>query len=315
MPNVFISHSNHDQPFIDEILLPAFRSHGISFWYSKEDIKTADEWERSIVQGLEECQWFLVVLTEKAETSKWLKAEVQWAMEHREKKIIPVLLRDCDITRVHLVLNTIQYTDLRRDQQAGLQSLVNIWDKQAQPTEKPKTNRFPAWLTIVLTFVVLFSITIGTIFYTNTHNKALTAPPVDSARNYSNDTGALIDRAQSLMQLHSYSEALEVLQKVIPLVRDPSRLFYQQGIALYDIAEFEASVTAFTKAIDAGYPDQQIYVDRGDALRRAGQTPDACKDYALAKYYGKADGLEKYQEYCPFMDSLPLRTHHITSSH
>ena len=363
MRDVFISHSQYDQPFVDQVLLPVFRSQGITVWYSKDDIKTSEEWERMIVQGLEDSEWFLVVLTEKAVTSTWLRAEVQWAMEHRRGKIVPVLLRDCTVTDIHLLLNTIQYTDFRWDHQAGLRSLMRTWDKDvptlpaavvAKSPASPKRTR--SWPMIVLTAVVLCSLTVIVVYYTR--NKKAAGPlaasgdssslagrtaqtvqkhdpdTVHSAGFYYHigmsyydradfrtavdyfstaleydpkDTGTLIRRAECWMQLNNYARARVDFRKVIPLVRDRMQLYYELGITEYDLAEFQESIVAFTKAIEAGYPDHQIYVDRGDALRRAGQTPDACKDYKIAQYYGKKDGLENFQEYCRFTDTARPR--------
>lgn len=368
MRDVFISHSQYDQPFIDNVLLPAFRSQGVTAWYSKEDIKTSEEWERRIVQGLEDCKWFLVVLTEKAVTSTWLRAEVQWAMEHRRNKIIPVLLRDCTVTDIHLLLNTIQYTDFRWDHQAGLQALLRTWNKTWKPADNPtlrateiakppepaSPKRTRSWLTIAITAVVLCSAAAIVIYYTR--NKKVSASPPVSADSSSpagrtaqtiqkhdpdtvhsagfyyhigmsyyyradfktaagyfttaleydpKDTGALIHRSECWMQLSEYAKARVDFRKVIPLVRDRIQLYYELGVAEYDLGDFQGSVVAFTKAIEAGYPDHQIYVDRGDALRRAGQTPDACKDYKIAQYYGKIDAVDRFREYCKFMDTVP----------
>ena len=373
MRDVFISHSQYDQPFIDQVLLPAFRSQGITAWYSKDDIKTSEEWERRIVQGLEDCEWFLVVLTEKAVTSTWVRAEVQWAMEHRQGKIVPVLLRECNVTAIHLLLNSIQYTDFRWDHQAGLRSLLWIWDRTWQPvntstvqaaaTKPPvrvatkRTRR--RGLMIVTPAVVLCSVL--TIYYANTHKKGTAGPPavsadstsgktiqtvqkhdpdtVHSARFYYNigmsyydhaefrtaadyfstaleydpkDTASLIHRSECWMQLNDYAKARFDFRKVIPLVRDRKQLCYELGIAEYDLGNFQASVAAFTKAIEAGYPDPQVYVDRGDALRRAGQTPDACKDYNIAVLHARREGVEKFQEYCQFVDTTPTPRTRVT---
>ena len=342
MPDVFISHSQHDHSFIDNVLLPALHAHGISAWYSKKDIRTAEEWQRMIVHGLEESQWFLVVLTEKATKSEWIQAEVQWAMKHRRGKIIPLLLQDCNVSHIHLLLDPIQFADFRLDKQAGLQTLLQIWNKTHVPI-KPPRPAIPARfnlrsrLTIVTTAVALLFVTTFVVYYSNAHekNSASGLVPPDqkarpdtglNARFYYNmglkcynrsdfkmaadyfstglvfnpdDTNALIYRAAAWKQLNSYANARADLLKVIPLVRYQPLLYYQLGIVEYDLSDFPKSVQAFTKAIDLGYPDHEIYVDRGDALRRAGQTPDACKDYKAAADFGKNEGIDRYKEYCP----------------
>ena len=63
-PNtVFVSHSSRDRGFVEREIIPLLQRHGVGTWYSKDDIETASEWERTIRQGLETCDWFLVVLS------------------------------------------------------------------------------------------------------------------------------------------------------------------------------------------------------------------------------------------------------------
>ena len=316
MPDVFISHSKSDQSFVDNVLLPALHARGISTWYSKKDIYTAEEWDRMIVHGLEESQWFLVVLTENATKSEWLKAEVMWAMENRHGKIIPLLLRDCNVTAISLLLKKIQYVDFRSDKQAGLHTLLQIWSKTlapaaGKPTQTRKNKRITI-ATIALTLVCLIELV---IYYSrkypseNSYDKGLTAykkADFKTATDYfsaalasnPNDTNTLIYRAAAWKQLNSFANAKADLIKVIPLVRYQPTLYYQLGTVQYDLGAFPESVQAFTKAINLGYPDHEIYVDRGDALRRAGQTPDACQDYKTAANLGESDGLANYNQYC-----------------
>jgi hypothetical protein len=55
MPKVFISHSASDRDFIEREIIATLRSSGINTWYSEDNIKTADEWERNIKEGLRGC--------------------------------------------------------------------------------------------------------------------------------------------------------------------------------------------------------------------------------------------------------------------
>lgn len=133
MPRVFLSHSSLDRLFIDNVLLPILHQHGIETWYCKNDIHTAEEWEYRIRQGLKECDWFLVIISENAVTSRWLKAEVRWAFDNRATKIIPLFLRDCNFEDINLLLPTLQYVDFRGDPMPGLKRLLQIWGKDLIP--------------------------------------------------------------------------------------------------------------------------------------------------------------------------------------
>ena len=48
MASVFISHSSRDRRFVEQELTPLLARHGIQPWYSREEIKTAEEWEQRI---------------------------------------------------------------------------------------------------------------------------------------------------------------------------------------------------------------------------------------------------------------------------
>src|SRR4051794_26904077 len=104
MPLVFISHSSNDTEFVEWEIIPLLTGSGLNVWYSKENIETAAEWEKQIKRGLRDCDWFLVVLSPDSVISDWVQNEVDWAVDERKGKIIPVLYQDCDPTDLHLGL-------------------------------------------------------------------------------------------------------------------------------------------------------------------------------------------------------------------
>ena len=108
-------------------LLPLLRRHSIAPWYSTDDIPSAAVWERCIRDGLNSCEWFLVVLSPSAVASEWVQAEVHWAMEHRRGRIVPVLIYDCDPSQLHLQLMRYQYVDFRQDREEAGARLLSVW--------------------------------------------------------------------------------------------------------------------------------------------------------------------------------------------
>jgi hypothetical protein len=127
-PKIFISHSTTDFAFVETDILRLLRQHGIEYWYAPTDIRTADEWMRSILGGLNSCDWFLVVLTPSAVASEWVQAEVMWAFEKRKQRVVPVMLETCNPADLHLKLLRIQYVDFRHDRQTAKRRLLQIWD-------------------------------------------------------------------------------------------------------------------------------------------------------------------------------------------
>lgn len=111
-PKVFISHSTKDRAFVEREIIALLKSQGIDAWYSKVKIRTAKEWDRTIMKGLESCEWFLIAMSPNSATSEWVRDEVHWAFDERPGKIIPVLIKACKPRDFHLRMARLQYVDL-----------------------------------------------------------------------------------------------------------------------------------------------------------------------------------------------------------
>jgi TIR domain len=154
MPKVFISYANEDRHFVEKEIISLLQRHGIQTWYSRDDVRSAEHWEETIRLGLESCDWFLVVLTERAVASDWVRAEVHWAMDERKGRFIPVLVEDCDWRKLHLKIRMIQLVDFRQIQDEERRKLLKCWDIKPVSLEcnrataqgdsrSPMTNEWP----------------------------------------------------------------------------------------------------------------------------------------------------------------------------
>lgn len=134
MPRVFISHSTQDREAVERHIIAPLRARGVDTWYSKDDIRTATEWERQIHQGLRECDWFLVALSPRSVASEWVRRETHWAFIKRQDKILPVMLETCEPEDLHLGLLPLQFVDFRENSAKGLKQLLAVWglDMSAQ---------------------------------------------------------------------------------------------------------------------------------------------------------------------------------------
>jgi Leucine-rich repeat (LRR) protein len=149
MARVFLSHSSKDSNFVSTELVPLLESNGVSTWYSIVDIRSAEEWERSIREGLESCDWFLVVVSLNSVQSEWVRAEVDWALEHRKGRVIPVLLGGAKPHALDLRLRRIEYVDYRKDRDTARVKLLASWqelgrtDRTSAPTVSPIDHADP----------------------------------------------------------------------------------------------------------------------------------------------------------------------------
>lgn len=124
MTRCFISHSTEDRKFVEEELLGIFEALGLDPWYSKADIRAAEDWEHSIKKGLESSEWFCVVLSPRSQGSEWVKDEVHWAFSHRGGRIIPILIEECDPNAFHVRLPRVQHIDYARDPRRARFTLI-----------------------------------------------------------------------------------------------------------------------------------------------------------------------------------------------
>jgi hypothetical protein len=110
---VFLSHSSKDRNFVVR-LARVLKRHKIRYWYSATHIAGAKQWHDEIGDALARCDWFLVVLTPDSVRSPWVKRELLFALnEYRySERIIPVLRKPCEYSRLSWTLPEFQIVDL-----------------------------------------------------------------------------------------------------------------------------------------------------------------------------------------------------------
>ena len=129
MTKAFVSHSDSDRTFVETVLIPLLEEVGIDPWYSKNAILTAEDWERSIRRGLKTSQWFLLVLSPHSVASRWVKMEVHWALEHRSRRVVPIMIEPCDPAALHIGLPLIQHIDFTQNREEASAKLRAIWTR------------------------------------------------------------------------------------------------------------------------------------------------------------------------------------------
>lgn len=126
MPRIFISHSSKDASFAVNELKPALEKAGMSVWCSSADLHYGIDWEKELLKELSLSDWIVVILSQEAVDSDWVRAEVHWAMEKRKGRVVPIMLCHCDPASVHLRLGTIQFIDFRHDREAAITELIGL---------------------------------------------------------------------------------------------------------------------------------------------------------------------------------------------
>ena len=130
---VFLSHSSKDRRFARK-LAAVLQANGLAVWYSETHIQGATQWQDEIGKGLQRCNWFLVILTPNAVKSKWVKFELQYALNDSryDGRIVPVYRRNCNFKKLAWPLGGFELIDFKSSFEAGCRHLLGIWRKSGK---------------------------------------------------------------------------------------------------------------------------------------------------------------------------------------
>ena len=134
---VFLSHSHKDRAFVER-LTKVLEQNRVAYWYSETQIRGGEQWHDEIGRGLNQCNWFLVVLTPASVRKtrlNWVKRELLFALKERRyaERIIPVLLKPCKYSQLSWTLDESQFVDFTEDFESGCQKLLRIWNINFRP--------------------------------------------------------------------------------------------------------------------------------------------------------------------------------------
>src|SRR5438876_11246645 len=93
---VFLSHSSRNVAFTNR-LAKVLAAHGVNSFFSRKNIRGAQQWHDEIGAALKRCDWFLLVLSPESVASGWVKHELTYALQANRyrARIIPVLHKSC----------------------------------------------------------------------------------------------------------------------------------------------------------------------------------------------------------------------------
>jgi hypothetical protein len=110
--DIFISYSRRDQEFVTR-LASDLDKQVAGAWFDQSTIQVGQKWHDEIMDGIRECRAFVLVLSPDAAESRYVREEVNKALE-LGKPIIPVLYRSGKWTGEFAALvKNVQTLDLR----------------------------------------------------------------------------------------------------------------------------------------------------------------------------------------------------------
>lgn len=114
MTQVFIAYAQEDAMVMDKIKRSLWRE-GITVWTSDSDIRSGENFQKAINQGIEQADNLIYLLSPASEVSDFCQHEFDYATT-LHKRIIPILVRPTPLEAHSPKLRELQYIDLTDNQ-------------------------------------------------------------------------------------------------------------------------------------------------------------------------------------------------------
>ncbi len=134
VPSAFFSYCRADSEFALK-LAEDLKAAGANVWMDQLDIEPGTPWDGAVEEALKGSPRMLVILSPVSASSDNVRDEVSFALS-RQKRIIPILYRDCDVP---FRLARLQHVDFRIDYARGLKALIRAlgMEQQAETSTTP----------------------------------------------------------------------------------------------------------------------------------------------------------------------------------
>lgn len=168
---IFLSYAHQDEAFARR-LQADLRAQGVPLWVATSSILPGEKWAAAIDRGLRESGIFAVILTPNALAAKWVKHEVEVAIDeavNENMRLLPLYVKPCNLKAKFLLLTPYEYIDFTQNYEVGLQKLlvglglvIPAPPPVSPPKPEPRLPKIPRrkWLAIGCG-----TLTLGTVGY------------------------------------------------------------------------------------------------------------------------------------------------------
>ncbi len=136
---VFISYKSEYRDFARSVK-NELNEWGFETWLDVDNIQPGDYFRHKIQEGLDSSDVLLMVLTEEAQLSREVMAEVDYFLDVAKKPVVPLRHRECKPLYIFV---SIQYIDFVRDQANGFVQLKQRLNELAQSAVTPASEVRP----------------------------------------------------------------------------------------------------------------------------------------------------------------------------
>lgn len=284
MGHIFISYSHKDKAYIHK-LQEALRNEGFEVWVD-DRIDYGTEWPKVIQKHLDECDAFIIVVSDNAYESKWVQNELARA-ERKKKPFFPLLLSGDP----WLTVEATQYFDVSNKSlptEKFYERLALVTPRrkqestpQPQPSPKPRKtlkelymkSKIPATISLsVIGCIVIASLALSLA----TSSKLLVTKAPSDTQSF-NVSNVILSMGDYTTNSFSRNQDINVnidLDYTQPNTQFTSRLYYQINIFEKDIYILRTKLIYTSKGGDthiyfkfnnprlAGYYRVDIYMEQ-----------------------------------------------------
>lgn len=97
---VFLSHNHADKSFVRK-LAKDLEAHGVKCWLDEAEMSVGDSLIKKIREGIDNSEYFIVVLSPNSIKAPWVENELDVAMNlqiaGKGIKVLPLMLKDCEL--------------------------------------------------------------------------------------------------------------------------------------------------------------------------------------------------------------------------
>lgn len=124
MNEVFISYKAEEYEEANNVRI-ILEKNGISCWMAPESIKGGLSYAIEIPKAIKECHIFVVILSEKAQNSKWVPREIDQAINYN-KIIMPFAIENCPLKdEFNFYLTNVQRFEAYKNKSLAIEKMVS----------------------------------------------------------------------------------------------------------------------------------------------------------------------------------------------
>jgi len=121
--DIFISYKSEEFE-IASLIRSILEANHLSCWMAPQSIPGGSSYAEEINSAISECSVFVLILSEKAQQSKWISKEIDIAL-NTNKRVMTVLIEDCNITGAfNYYLTDVQRYNAYENMSSALKKLI-----------------------------------------------------------------------------------------------------------------------------------------------------------------------------------------------